>query len=61
MEYFNLSRKFGNIFKASSGAEAVREILEKIDLRKEVRIVEAQIEKIKDPLAEGKLLRGSRC
>jgi DNA-directed RNA polymerase beta' subunit len=56
-EYFNLSRKFGSIFKASSGAEAVREILEKMDLRKEVRTVEAQIEKIKDPLAEGKLLR----
>ena len=56
-EYFSLSRKFGSIFKASSGAEAVREILEKMDLRKEVRIVEAQIEKIKDPLAEGKLLR----
>ena len=56
-EYFNLSRKFGSIFKASSGAEAVREILEKMDLRKEVRAVEAQIEKIKDPLAEGKMLR----
>jgi len=56
-EYFSLSRKFGSIFKASSGAEAVREILEKMDLRKEVRTVEAQIEKIKDPLAEGKMLR----
>ncbi len=56
-EYFSLSRKFGNIFRASSGAEAVREILGKMDLRKEARAVEAQIEKIKDPLAEGKLLR----
>ena len=35
----------------------MREILEKMDLRKEVRVVEAQIEKMKDPLAEGKLLR----
>ncbi len=56
-EYFNLSRKFGSIFKASSGAEAVRSILEKMDLRKEVKIAEAQIEKIKDPLTEGKALR----
>jgi DNA-directed RNA polymerase subunit beta' len=56
-EYFSLSRKFGSLFKASSGAEAVRAILEKMDLRKEVRAVEAQIEKIKDPLAEGKMLR----
>jgi DNA-directed RNA polymerase beta' subunit len=56
-EYFSLSRKFGSIFKASSGAEAVREILEKMDLRKEVRAAEAQLEKMKDPLAEGKLLR----
>ncbi len=40
LEYFSLARKFGDVFKASSGAEAVREILEKMDLRKEVQKIE---------------------
>ncbi|HVN26030.1 MAG TPA: DNA-directed RNA polymerase subunit beta' [Candidatus Paceibacterota bacterium] len=56
-EYFTLSRKFGNIFRASSGAEAVREILEKTDLRKEVQRIEAELEGARDPLAQSKLLR----
>jgi DNA-directed RNA polymerase beta' subunit len=56
-EYFALSRKFGNIFKAGSGAEAVRQILENIDLRKEARVVEAQLDKAKEPMEQSKLLR----
>jgi DNA-directed RNA polymerase beta' subunit len=56
-EYFTLSRKFGNIFKAGSGAEAVRQILENMDLRKEARGVEADLEKTKEPLTQSKLLR----
>ncbi len=56
-EYFTLSRKFGNIFKASSGAEAVKQILEKLDPRKEVQAIEAQLEDAKDPMAQSKLLR----
>jgi len=56
-EYFSLSRRFGSIFKAGSGAEAVKQILEKLDLRKEVQGVEAQLENAKDPLAQSKLLR----
>ncbi len=56
-EYFTLSRKFGNIFKASSGAEAVRSILEKLDMKKEVVKVEAELADAKDPLAQSKLLR----
>ena len=56
-EYFSLSRKFGSIFKAGSGAEAVQQILEKMDLRKETQGVEAQLENAKDPLAQSKLLR----
>ncbi len=57
MEYFNLSRRFGSVFKAESGAEAVRKILEKMDLRKEVQKAENELEKAKDPLAQSKLLR----
>ena len=56
-EYFTLSRKFGSLFKASSGAEAVREILTKMDLKKEVKIMEADIEDMKDPMTQSKLLR----
>ncbi|MDE2019227.1 MAG: DNA-directed RNA polymerase subunit beta' [Patescibacteria group bacterium] len=56
-EYFNLSRKFGSLFRASSGAEAVRGILEKMDLKKAAREVEAELEDVKDPMAQGKLLR----
>jgi DNA-directed RNA polymerase beta' subunit len=56
-QYFNLSRRFGNVFKARSGAEAVREILENMDLRKEAQKTEKEIEVSKNPLAEVKLLR----
>ena len=56
-EYFAMSRRFGNIFKASSGAEAVKQILEEMDLRKEVQAVEKQLGEARDPLAQSKLLR----
>ncbi|MEK7174418.1 MAG: DNA-directed RNA polymerase subunit beta' [Patescibacteria group bacterium] len=56
-EYFNLSRRFGSVFKASTGAEAIREILERMDLAKELKIVEKEVESVKDPLTESKLLR----
>src|SRR3989344_303201 len=42
-EYFSLAKKFGSVFKASSGAEAVRSILEKMDLRKEVQAIEKKL------------------
>ncbi len=43
VDYFNLSSRFGQIFTAGIGAEAVRKILEKID-------VKAQLEKLKEEL-----------
>jgi DNA-directed RNA polymerase subunit beta' len=36
VEYFNLSSRFGQIFSAGIGAEAVRKVLEKIDIEKEI-------------------------
>ncbi len=57
MEYFNLSRRFGSVFRASSGAEAVRSILEKMDLKKEVQKIEKQLENTKENLTQTKLLR----
>src|SRR3989344_5065210 len=56
-EYFNLSRRFGSVFRASSGAEAVRSILEGMDLKKEVQKIERQLEKTKENLTQTKLLR----
>ncbi len=56
-EYFTLSRKFGNIFKASSGAEAVQSILQRMDLKKEITGIEKDLEGARDPMAQSKLLR----
>ncbi len=57
MEYFNLSRRFGNAFKAASGAESVRKILEGMDLRKEIQKIERELDGAKDPMSQSKLLR----
>ncbi|MFH0890608.1 MAG: DNA-directed RNA polymerase subunit beta' [Candidatus Liptonbacteria bacterium] len=58
-EYLSLSRRFGSVFKAGTGAEAVREILEKMDLRKEVHKIEKELEhsKDKETVGETKILR----
>jgi len=40
VEYFNLSMKYGHVFKAGIGAEAVRRILEEMDLDKEIKRIE---------------------
>lgn len=55
-DYFELSRKFGGLFKASTGAEAIKQILENMDLRKEIRAIEKRLEESKDPIKETKLL-----
>jgi DNA-directed RNA polymerase subunit beta' len=44
LEYFNLSSRYGQVFSAGIGAEAVRRILEDLDIKKE-------IEKFKKELA----------
>jgi DNA-directed RNA polymerase subunit beta' len=55
-EYFNLARRFANVFEASSGAEAVRKILENIDLKKEALKIEKELETVKDTSRERYLL-----
>jgi len=47
-EFYNLSRKFGAVFKAKSGAEGIRHVLERIDLEKEVKAIEKELEKTDD-------------
>jgi DNA-directed RNA polymerase beta' subunit len=56
-EYFDFSRRFANVFRAGTGAEAVRKILEKMDMKKEVVKIEKDVENAKDPMNESKLLR----
>ncbi len=43
VEYFNLSSRFGQIFTAGIGAEAVRKILEKIDIKKQLKALKAEL------------------
>ena len=56
-EYFDVSRRFGSVFRAGTGSEAIRDILERMDLRQEVVAIEKELETAKDPLAEVKMLR----
>lgn len=55
-EYFSLSKKFSTVFEAGSGAEAIRKILEKINLEKEAAKIEKEIKSGKDSLRQKKLL-----
>lgn len=43
IEYFNLSSRFGQIFTAGIGAEAVRKILEKIDVKKQLKALKEEL------------------
>ncbi len=44
IEYFNLSTRFGQVFSAGIGAEAVRKILEKIDIKAMLVSLRAELE-----------------
>lgn len=56
IEYHNLAKRFAGAFEAGSGAEAIRKILENIDLGKEAKKIEAELKNIKEVIAEKKLL-----
>ncbi len=43
--YHRLASKYGEIFEAGTGAETLRKIFEKIDLKKEINNLKAQLEK----------------
>ncbi len=55
-EYFNLSRRFGDVLQAASGAEAIRKLLEKIDLRKLDQETKKELEEIREEVRKKKLL-----
>lgn len=47
MEYFNLSQRFGQVFTAGIGAEAIRNILENIDIEKTIEELKREVEEEK--------------
>jgi len=51
-QYQTLSLKFGHIFEASIGAEAIRQLLAKIDLEKSVKYLEEKLENAIDSKKE---------
>ena len=56
-EYFGLSRRFGDVFEAGSGAEAIRRILENMNLKSEIKKVEKELKETKDPSRESRLTK----
>ena len=43
IDYLNLSLKYGEVFEAGTGAETLRKIFEKVDLRKEISKLEKEL------------------
>ena len=58
-KYQDLSMRYGHVFEASIGAEAVRELLKKIDLKKASLALDTEIQKA-IPSKQKKLIRRSR-
>ncbi|MFA7581461.1 MAG: DNA-directed RNA polymerase subunit beta' [Candidatus Paceibacterota bacterium] len=56
-EYYSLSRRFGDVFVAMSGAEGVRKVLENVDIDKEIKAVEKEFEKTQDANRRQRLSR----
>ncbi len=44
IDYLELSMKYGEVFEAGTGAEALRKIFEKTDLKKEIKNLEKELE-----------------
>ena len=55
-EYYSLSEIFGDVFEADRGAGAVRKILEGLDLKVTAKLIEKELETVKDPNREKRLL-----
>jgi DNA-directed RNA polymerase subunit beta' len=56
VDYFNLSSRFGQIFTAGIGAEAIRKILEKIDIPKQLKALKEEL-RTDDSVDQKKLLQ----
>ncbi len=59
-EYYNLARRFGDVFEAGTGAEAIRKILENLDLKEAISEIKKELkaaENAEDSMTEARLLR----
>ncbi len=56
-EYFNLARRFGDVFKAGSGGEAIRKILSNINLQQMVEETKKELAAAKEPVRATRLTR----
>ena len=56
-EFYTFSLKYGNVFEAGSGGEAIRRMLEAIDLKKLIRELGRSVSKVSDSLVQRKILR----
>ncbi len=54
-EYRAYYEKYGNSFRVGMGAEAIKELLEEVDLEKEVNELKAEIEEIKDSQSQKRI------
>ncbi len=54
-EYRAYYEKYGNSFRVGMGAEAIKELLEEVDLDKEVETLKAEIEEIKDSQSQKRI------
>ena len=56
IEFHNFSFKYGECFEAGTGAETLRKIFEKVDFKKEINLLKAELKKTAS-LAKRKVLR----
>ncbi|MDE2001573.1 MAG: DNA-directed RNA polymerase subunit beta' [Patescibacteria group bacterium] len=56
-EFHRLARRFGDVFEASTGAGALKKLLEGVNMKKMVTEVEKEIEASKDTIHERRLLK----
>ena len=54
-EYRAYYEKYGNTFRVGMGAEAIKELLEQVDLQKEVDIIKKEIDDIKDATSQKRI------
>ncbi len=57
MEYFNLSTRFGQAFTAGIGAEAIRKILERIDVTEKIEELKAELAESSEGMDQKKTLQ----
>ena len=54
-EYRSYYEKYGNTFRVGMGAEAIKELLEQVNLQEEVDKIKAEIEEIKDSSSQKRI------